>query len=605
MLAGDRKTKGTGVPAHNANQSEPNSEVSFQFILKQFFLPAFSLVGTLFPLYLLFQYKSGELLDVLLMLIVWAALLVVYWLPVGMFLFRAERLGGWAFLAGYFVSLPFYFLTVFVGLGLLTHTMLPSSLAFHPHTLRQWISYAYATPTFYLIVLFFYLLVRRGRRLARVTQVVTIVVFASAITATAVLALKTDQYRWPSGAPSRFEITNAKIVDASGNRIIELHNVEVENGKIVQIVPAGAGENSWTKIDAQGGYLVPGLIDVHVHLQAPFRSMHAMESGFDFPYFMDSILGDYAPQRRAYLEEGVTAIRDMGGPAVPIFALRAGVVRHKLLGPRIFAVGRLVTSPRGHPVSTIWTAEIARQGAILASDPASLIAGLEKNYREGPPDAVKIIDGTIGMAPKKINREILDRAVAWAQSKNLMSLVHIETVEEAAEAVDAGATGIEHVATVENLPDSLVTDMVEHHTFADPTFGEFKTALVLHHAGTAEIERQLEIKYGFIRRLDAAGVRLTLGTDAPLVEYGEGYEDELDQFAKAGFSPAQILTIATVNNAAYLGRAAELGTLAQGYHADLFLVRANPLQDIRAVRKPVWVMLDGQIVVWSPIRHGN
>jgi enamidase len=339
------------------------------------------------------------------------------------------------------------------------------------------------------------------------------------------------------------------------------------------------------------------MIDAHVHLQTPFGSIQSMQSAFDFPYFVQSIFGDYAPQRRKFLENGVTTIRDMGGPAKHGFALRAAVGRHELLGPRMFMVGRLVTSPHGHPVSTIWTAEISRQGAILATDRASLTAGLERNYEEGPPDAVKIVYGTIGMANEKISKGLLEQAVAWARSKDLMSLVHIGTTQEANDAADAGATGIEHVASVEDMPDSLISAMLAHHTFADPTFGEFRTALLLQHATSAAIEQQLREKYVFVRKLAAAGVTLTVGTDAPLVPFGDGFQDELAEFAKAGFSPAQILAFATVNNAAYLGKSNELGSIDVGYDADLFLVHDNPLADVNALRKPLWVMLAGQVVV--------
>jgi enamidase len=573
---------------------------SLASIFRNFVVPAIFLVGIPFPLYLLIQYKAGEWIDVLLMLLVWALCVLVYWLPIGVVLFRWQ--GHWAgrFLIGYLASLPFYFLTVAIGLWLLTQTFLPATLTFHPRTPAQWLAYSYATPTFYLMVFILFLLVHSGGRLARIARGVAVGAFFLALVATVVVDVKSDKYSWPSSTMARADIVNAKIVDAPGNQIVEGQDVKIENGKIVEIVPAAADTSDWPKIDAQGDYLVPGMIDVHTHLLAPIRSMQAAQAGFDFNYFLNSLLGDYAPQRREYLEDGVTAVRDMGGPSVHIFALRAAVAAHKLLGPRIFAVGRLVTSPHGHPVATIWTREVSRQGAIIATDPTSLIAGLEKDYTEGPPDAVKIIYGTIGMAPEKISKDLLDRAVAWAKSKNLISVVHIETTQEATDAVDAGATGIEHAATMESVPDSLVADMLAHHTFADPTFGEYRIALWLRHVSNADIEQRLQQRYGFMKQLDAAGVPLTIGTDAPLVAYGEGFQDELDQFAKAGFTPARILTFATVNNAAYLGKADELGKIAPNYDADMFLTRANPFTNIAAVRKPVWVMLGGQIVAGRP-----
>ncbi len=176
-------------------------------------------------------------------------------------------------------------------------------------------------------------------------------------------------------------------------------------------------------------------------------------------------------------------------------------------------------------------------------------------------------------------------------------MVHAETTEEVTEAAHAGAAGIEHVASVEALPEDLLRLLVEKRPFVDPTFGEFDTAMQLRKVNDADRAHQLRQKYQFLRRLNNAGIRLAVGTDAPLVPYGTGFHDELAQFAEAGFSPAEILRFAILNNADYLGKGDTLGKIAPGFLADLILVRDNPLQNISALRTPIWVMLDGQIVV--------
>ncbi|MBZ5575312.1 MAG: amidohydrolase family protein [Acidobacteriia bacterium] len=384
----------------------------------------------------------------------WAALVFGYWLPVGALLFRWK--GHWLgrLAAGYVVSIPAYFLTlalVYAAFG----------YRFHPRSGSVWGIYFSATPTFYVLALALYFLVRQGRTLARVTQALAGALFAVSLAGAVMLWAQVDRYTPPMPGRARADIVNAGIVDAAGGRILEGQNLLIENGRIVSLVPSQSDRSAWPRIDAGGGYLVPGLIDVHVHLQVPERSTRG---GFDFSYFIDSILGDYAPQRREYLENGVTAIRSLGEPASHIFALRERVARRRLLGPRIFAVGRLVTSPHGHPASTIWTPQITRQGAILAASPADLLSGLEKNYAAGPLDAVKIVFGTIGEAKERLSRDLLDRSVAWARRRGLISIVHIGTTEEAADAVASGATGVEHIASIESPPDTLVSDMAARRT---------------------------------------------------------------------------------------------------------------------------------------------
>ncbi len=101
-----------------------------------------------------------------------------------------------------------------------------------------------------------------------------------------------------------------------------------------------------------------------------------------------------------------------------------------------------------------------------------------------------------------------------------------------------------------------------------------------------------------IRRLADAGVPIVAGTDAPLIRYGSGLHDELRELERAGLTPAAILYIATVNNAAYLGHPRELGRVASGFRADLALVSQNPLEQLTALRRPIWTMVRG-VLMWE------
>jgi imidazolonepropionase-like amidohydrolase len=556
--------------------------------LRFYFASALLLVSIPLPIMVALMYAGGGWRDAGATFFSWMMLPFFYWLPVGLVLFRWRGGGVARFVVGFLASLPLYFLSLYL--------VYPAFGGhFHPGSRAIWGIYFSQTPTYFLLAYFLYLLTQRGARLARVITIVAAVFFAAGLAAPAIVRGRTDQYAWPKGeqAGGGVNITGAHIVDTSAGKIVDGKDVHVKDGRILEIVDAAADASSLPKLDAGGQYLLPGLMDVHTHLQVPFRSLAA---GFEFGYFVDSMFSRFAPNRRAYLEAGVTTVRDLGGPAAGCFQLRAELANHQLLGPRLLCAGRLVTAPRGHPVSTIWTPSITRQGAILAYDSPSLISGLEKNYAAGPPDAVKFIYGTIGRAPERLRTDLLEQGIAWAKSKGLISVVHVETAGEVTEAVRAGATGVEHVATMEVLPDDLIPLMLEKKTFVDPTFGEFDAALALAKVNAPERARRIQEKYGFIRRIAAAGVPLTIGTDAPLVAYGAGFHDEMAQFLKAGFQPAEILRFATINNTAYLGKGGESGRIAPGYRADMVLARENPLENLGTLRKPVWVMLDGQIV---------
>lgn len=208
--------------------------------------------------------------------------------------------------------------------------------------------------------------------------------------------------------------------------------------------------------------------------------------------------------------------------------------------------------------------------------------------------------GTIGRAKEELSPELMAAAIRWADRHHLISIVHAETAAEDVDALRAGATGIEHAAYLQDVPETLAALVAERHPFVDPTFGEVATDRNMQHLLAAEKGRRAQLSYQAVRKLHNAGARLAIGTDAPMVRFGAGFHDELDEFVHAGFCPSDILSFATINNAAYLGKASELGRIAAGFRADLILTDANPLEHLATLRHPVWTMLDGQIVFRRP-----
>jgi imidazolonepropionase-like amidohydrolase len=523
----------------------------------------------------------------------WSLLFFLYWAPLGIFLFRTRLRMGWRLLAAYLASVPLYAVCLWA--------IYPTAGgSFRPFRNGIWPIYLSASPAIFLCVACLYFIFRSRGWLAKTVSWLACIVFVVGALVPVAVWARTDAYKWPRAGNRRLAIVNSHIVslgeEPASAELVDGDAVLVEGGKITGVVPIAQVGPDWPKLDAAGAYLLPGLIDVHAHLFAPVRSV---EAPFDYGYLVQCFFSHYAPHRREYLEKGVTAIRDDGGPASRVFALRAAIADHRLLGPRIFAVGRLVTAPHGHPVATIWKAfpALAREGAVLADSQQSLTRGLERNYREGPPDAVKFIYGTIGLAPQLLAPELLRTGIAWSSEHHLISVVHAETTDEVREAVADGATGVEHVASVEKLPEE-VRDLIRmRRPFLDPTFGEYETALQLRHVDEAGRAESLRRKSAFVRQMYEAGGVLVIGTDAPLVPYGAGLHDEFKYFQRVGFSPAEILTFDTINNSAYLGAADHLGRIEVGYDADLILVRANPLQDLSTLRAPEWVLRDGVAVV--------
>src|SRR5215468_3678981 len=547
---------------------------------RRFLLVSGLFIAAPLPLFAAMGFASGDWTTAGLGLAFSAELCVLYWWPLGGFLAAYKGQPRLRWVLGYLVSLPLYFVTLAALYPLFGGT-------FRPFGNGRLVIYLSATPQFYALVRLLHYL---ARRLPRGIVAAAGVTFSAGLIPPVVL-MTTGQRTWP-GRLEKIAIVDSRIVDVAAGSLLDAQTIYIKNGWIEEVGPPTLHPD-WPRMSAHGQYVVPGLIDVHVHMQSPVE----MPSGFHPGFFLKSIFRDYSPQRQAYLSSGITSVRDLGGAAAKGFAMRAEIEQHKRLGPRLFFVGRLVTSPHGHPVSTIWEASLAKEGAILGSDENSLIGGLNDNLTAGP-DAIKFIHGTIGRAKEELSAELLSKGIAWTTQHNLISIVHAETPEEFEDAIGAGATGVEHAAYLRSVPQKLAELVAEHRPFIDPTFGEYEMDLTMNKYPEQARTRELRSSYESLRQLHRAGARLVVGTDAPMARYGSGLHDELAHFIRAGFTAGEVLQFATINNAAYLGKDAELGRVAAGYRADLVLTRENPLEQLSTLRQPVWTMLDGQIV-WN------
>jgi enamidase len=526
----------------------------------------------------------------------WLAFPLCYWWPLGAWLVRARSHWVLRLAIGYVLSLPLYVLCLFL--------VYPAfGYRFDPGRAGLWSVYLQVSPWFYAYTVVLWLLVRRPGRLATATRAIAATAFVLASAAPFAAFLWTDSFRLASSSPAPTRIVNARIVDTASGTVLDGKEVHLRDGGIVAVVDAQpAPATDGTAIDAGGAFLVPGLIDVHAHLQTPLQRL---DVPFSFGYMVGELFGQYADHRRQYLANGVTSVRDLGGPAGAVRELRDALVAKTLAGPRLFTVGRLVTSPGGHPVATIWTPPISAAGAITATDAESLARQVQDDIDTLHPNAVKIVYGTIGRTKSRLSEDLLRSVVTLAAARGLPSIVHAEQVEEVWAAVRSGATGVEHVASMESLPDELLALMKERRPFVDATFGEYRLVMTQRRDAPEAIDAALARARAIVKRLSDAGVPVVVGTDAPLVEYGSGVHDELRELVNAGLTSADVLRSVTVHNATYLGRPKALGQIAPGFRADLILVGRNPLEDVAALRTPVWTMVDG-IVMWqTPVQRSN
>ncbi|MDE0394365.1 MAG: amidohydrolase family protein [Gammaproteobacteria bacterium] len=372
-------------------------------------------------------------------------------------------------------------------------------------------------------------------------------------------------------------LTADRVLDGRGG-VLEGHGVAVRDGRIVAVAPAAdlpAGERH----DFPGGTILPGLIDTHVHLSWHFgedgklargaapetEAMHAVENGIRM------------------LEAGFTTVQSLG--AAVDGPVRDAVNRGVVPGPRIITtLGPLFASTGG-------AEELAAEVNRLADAGA---------------DAIKIFASEsirVGGGPT-LSQEELDAACGAANERGLRTLVHAHGPVSATRASQAGCTTIEHGA----LLDQETLDLLA----ANGTFYDPNTYLIFQNyfenrdrylgIGNYTEEGFAAMESGRVRAMETfgmalatEGLKIVFGTDAVAGAHGQNAREAVARVEEGGQDPADVVVGLTSLAAESLGLEDEIGTVTEGYAADLLVVDGDPATDIEAVQRVRLVMKDGRI----------
>jgi imidazolonepropionase-like amidohydrolase len=400
--------------------------------------------------------------------------------------------------------------------------------------------------------------------------------------------------------PRTLALRFARVVTESGP-VIEDAVVIVEGDKIRAVgpasrtpLPAGAKE-----IDLSRYTGVPGLIDVHTHLTYawdgtpgtnPWQQLSARPTA--------ATVYLAAGNAKRTLEAGVTTVRDLGSWDYMDVAMRDLIASGAMTGPRMFVCGYGL-----HPTVQPTRPGYEEPPGGNADGAAEVMRVVRQNIAAGA-DVIKIY-GSTGSADdvtgdETYTYEEMKAAVDAAKGRGRRVAVHSYGPDGARDAVRAGATSIEHAT---DMDDATLREMAKRGTFYVPTvdhnryYAENASLFGYDSAAVSRLNEYRGRNLETLRRAVRAKVKVAMGSDALFTMCGENAR-ELEWFVKAGMTPAQALTAATVNGAALLGKERELGALAPGYMADILAVEGNPLTDIQAVIARVrWVMKAGQVVV--------
>lgn len=407
-----------------------------------------------------------------------------------------------------------------------------------------------------------------------------------------------------------YAIEHVTLIDGTGRAPQPDMTVQVEGDHIVSVQASAVASPKGRRIDGRGKFLIPGLMDVHIHLQGGVKDIE-----------------DAAGARQAatqalasFLYAGVTTVYDAGNRAEVILPLRADERAGKIASPRIFATGNLITYPGSH----------GHQVAIEVSDFEKDKPLLDKHIKEQQPDILKITLeeegwGTRPMIPL-MPEKLLEDITRYYNQHGIRTTVHVSNEVRALEAIYAGSDSLAHPVIQGPVSDSFVALMAAKKIpFASTmTIGENYARVAEHPefldqplyvASFSAADRELlktKVRADYqsrvwtqwmkimtpicmenIRKMDAAGAVVALGTDQ---SSGAATHRELELLVKAGIKPLEAIKIATHNSALLLGKADTLGSVEEGKLADLVLLNADPAADIDNTADIAFVMKGGEIV---------
>ncbi len=428
-------------------------------------------------------------------------------------------------------------------------------------------------------------------------------------------------------------IQNGRIFVGDG-RVIESGSVLIRKGKIAKIYEGPAPDArslNAEPIEAAGKTILPGLIDVHVHLGASGGFYEDVNKSLD-PKASERALA-------AYLYCGVTAVRSVGDDLETVLKLRRVFGSGEKLGAELFLCGPLFTAEGGHGTEYAkFMPEAMREsfnaGFVRTPKTAAEARQQVDALASQGVDAIKgVLESGVPAYPfNRMNVDLLAAVTDEAHAKKLPVAIHTGNAADVADAVKIGADSVEHGSLLDEIPETTLVEMKQKGIALDPTLSVAEAFVAFGHGDTTLLQRSLvqqaapkdllsgtekavhgeqtakvregishypmSVETGSRNLLNAwhAGITLVTGSDAGnfLVLHGPTVQHEIELWVAAGIPPNVALQAATANAAKLLRADDRMGTITEGKEANLLVVDGNPMQDVRALSAISVVMFKGE-----------
>ncbi len=395
------------------------------------------------------------------------------------------------------------------------------------------------------------------------------------------------------------------LIDGRSDRAREQMSIVIEGERITSVesgfIEPGSGD---TLIDLSGQTVMPGFMDMHVHLDHEHHEDYYIEKFQLEP-------ADYAIKAVAYANEtllaGFTTVRNLGDKYNVTIALRDAINDGTVAGPRIYSAGKSLATTGGHADPTNgWTSAIAgdpgpKQGVV--NSPADARKAVRQRYKDGA-DLIKITatGGVLSVAKSGQNPQFtpeeLEAIIETANDYGFHVAAHAHGTEGMKRAVVAGVRSIEHGTY---MTDEVMELLKEHGVFYVPTIsaGVWVGEKAEIDGFFPELVRPKAAAIGPVisdtfKKAYESGVKIAFGTDSGVSGHGDN-ATEFQYMVEGGMSPMEAIQSATTVAAELLGIEDELGSIEAGKIADIVAVGGGPLADVSVLQNIDFVMKDGTV----------
>ena len=389
-------------------------------------------------------------------------------------------------------------------------------------------------------------------------------------------------------------ITAAQMLDVEKGVLVPRPVITVTDGRITALggaAPAGA-----QRIDLGDVTLVPGLIDMHVHLDST-----PIYGGYNGLQFTDSFWGvQGVGNAGAMLRAGFTTVRNVGSENYNDVAYKQAIDEGLMVGPRIVPAAYALGATGGHCDSTFFPPSFNQRGKAVGDTPDELRTRVREQRKYGA-EVIKVC-ATGGVFSRNTEpgqqqlsegelRAIADEAHQWG----LKTAAHAHGAAGIKAAIRAGIDTIEHASLIDDEGIRLAKEKGTYLSMdiynTEYTQAEGKKNGVLE--DNLRKDREIaQVQRDNFRKANAAGVKMVFGTDAGVMPHKDAGK-QFGIMVRFGMTPLQAIRAATLTAADALGRNRDVGAIAVGRFGDIVAVAGNPLEDVTVLERPVAVIKGG------------